>query len=126
MSLARGFFFSGTNSVVSTLWNINDKTTEEMMVDFYSNLNDDQSKSEALHNTKLTYLSSHEGTLASPFYWSSIVLIGNANKMAINNPFDWSIPLLLLISLLLIMVIVCIKKKKILNLKKKILLKEAN
>ncbi len=88
MSLARGFFFSGTNSVISTLWNINDKTTLEIMHSFYTNLKNGMTKSRALHESKLTYLSKHEGTLSTPFYWSSYVLIGDMNTIVLNDGFS--------------------------------------
>lgn len=77
MSLARGFFFSGTNTVVSSLWNLNDKTTEKIMVNFYEKLNSGSSKSEALHQAKLDYINNNSGSEASPFYWSSFILIGD-------------------------------------------------
>lgn len=88
MSLARGFFFSGTNSVISTLWNINDKTTLEIMHSFYTNLKKGMTKSRALHESKLAYLSKHDGTLATPFYWSSYVLIGDMDTVVLNPDFS--------------------------------------
>jgi len=89
MSLARGFFFSGTNSVISSLWNINDKTTQKIMHSFYTNLKDGQTKSRALHEAKLTYLSSREGSMASPFYWSSFVLIGDSGIVPVGSKTNW-------------------------------------
>jgi len=104
MSMARGFFFSGTNTVISTLWNINDKTTQKIVHSFYTNLKNGQSKSKALHEAKLDYIANNEGSMASPFYWSSLILIGDANKITITSNFKWTLPILLLmvISLLLI------------------------
>ncbi len=100
MSLARGFFFSGTNSVVSTLWNINDKTTQEIMYSFYTNLKNGETKSKALHESKLAYLSSNEGSMASPYYWSSFVLIGDSGIVPIGSKMNW-----ILLSILLVLVI---------------------
>lgn len=78
-SLARGFFFSGTKSVISSLWNVNDKASTTIMVDFYKNLKDTQSKSEALNNAKRNYLKNHSLTERSPYYWASFVLIGDSS-----------------------------------------------
>lgn len=111
MSLARGFFFSGTNSVISTLWNINDKTTQELMYSFYTNLKKGQTKSKALHESKLAYLSAHEGSMASPFYWSSFVLIGDANVITIANGFNWTLPIVLLIIVSILIIGVSLRKK---------------
>jgi len=108
MSLARGFFFSGTNSVISTLWNINDKTTQEIMYSFYTNLKDGQTKSKALHESKLAYLSSSEGSMASPFYWSSFVLIGDSGIVSVESKTNW----ILLVALFLVIIAIGIFFKK--------------
>ena len=86
MSLARGFFFSGTNTVLSSLWSVNDGSTEKLMVKFYAYLNQGYTKSAALHQAKLDYLNDNEGSMASPFFWSSFILIGNSNAVPIKNP----------------------------------------
>jgi len=112
MSLARGFFFSGTNSVISTLWNINDKTTQELMHSFYTNIKKGQTKSDALHQSKLAYLSTHQGSMASPFYWSSFVLIGDANVIDIESGFNWIIPIVLLFIVGLIIIVVSFRKRR--------------
>ncbi|AUC14249.1 hypothetical protein BTO06_03390 [Tenacibaculum sp. SZ-18] len=76
-SLSRGFFYSGTKSVISSLWNVNDVSTADIMKNFYKNLNNNQSKSEALNNAKRTYLKEHSLSEKSPYYWASFVLIGD-------------------------------------------------
>ncbi|AUC14248.1 hypothetical protein BTO06_03385 [Tenacibaculum sp. SZ-18] len=76
-SLSRGFFYSGTKSVISSLWNVNDVSTAEIMKNFYINLINHQSKSEALNNAKRTYLKEHSLSEKSPYYWASFVLIGD-------------------------------------------------
>ncbi|PHS06580.1 MAG: hypothetical protein COA88_10265 [Kordia sp.] len=110
MSLARGFFFSGTNSVVSTLWNINDKTTQEIMYSFYTKIKDGQTKSKALHESKLAYLSSHQGSMGSPFYWSSFVLIGDAGIVPMDDKLN--LPILLLLFVIVLMILGVAFKKR--------------
>ncbi len=83
LSLSRSFFNTGAKSVVSTLWAIDDKTSSEIMTAFYSNLNEGQSKSEALHHAKTDYLKSHSLSELSPYYWASFILIGD------NGPIDF-------------------------------------
>jgi CHAT domain-containing protein len=70
--LAYLFERAGAKAVLANLWSIEDKTTQEMMVQFYQNLKKGMSKSEALRQAKLSQIDSH------PFFWSSFVLIGNA------------------------------------------------
>ncbi len=81
LSLARGFFHSGSKSVVSSLWNVNDTSTSDIMTDFYRNLREGQTKSEALNNAKRSYLTTHSLSEQSPYYWSSFVLIGDAEAI---------------------------------------------
>ncbi|GAB5398445.1 MAG: hypothetical protein Aureis2KO_00300 [Aureisphaera sp.] len=76
-SIKRGFFRAGARSVVSTLWDVNEKASMEIMDDFYSNLQSGDSKSVALQNAKISYLKKHANTSeASPYYWSAITLTG--------------------------------------------------
>lgn len=100
MSLARGFFHSGTNSVVSSLWSVNDKANQELMINFYKNIDQGLSKSSALRNAKLQYINSHDGSELSPFYWGSLILIGNNAPI----PFSNHLSSLLWIAILLVIV----------------------
>lgn len=77
-SLTRAFINSGAKSVVSTLWDVNEKSSSEIISQFYNNLNSKQSKSVALRSAKREYLELYKNTSqASPYYWSSIILTGN-------------------------------------------------
>jgi len=103
LSLARGFFYSGTNTVVSSLWNTNDKSTSHLFQQFYKNLDRGQSKSEALRNSKLEYLKDQAGSSqASPYYWASFILIGDSDKLPKS---DSTILTITVISLLLLLLI---------------------
>lgn len=102
MSLARGFFHSGANSVVSSLWNVNDKSTAALLSVFFENLSDGQSKSEALRNAKLSYINSHSLSETSPYYWASFVLIGNAEKVTLDA--DKNSSLIIFISSILLII----------------------
>ena len=77
MSLARGFFNTGANSVLSTLWDVNDTSSAEIIKSFYLELKKGKTKSEALHIAKLNYLNNHELSEQSPYHWASFVLIGD-------------------------------------------------
>ncbi|WP_442267179.1 CHAT domain-containing protein [Tenacibaculum sp. ZS6-P6] len=87
LNLARSFFYSGSKSVVSSLWKVNDAATTELMTNFYSNLKDHQSKSEALNNAKRKYLKTHSLSEKSPYYWASFILIGDTAPTFENNNF---------------------------------------
>ncbi len=85
MSLARGFFTTGANSVLSTLWNVNDKSNSKIMVAFYEQLKKGKTKSEALRQAKLEYLNQHQLSEQSPYYWASFVLLGDSEAVPIDS-----------------------------------------
>lgn len=85
LSLTRGFFHSGSNSVLSSLWNVNDKSTTTIMTEFYKNLKDNQSKNEAISNAKRKYLKTHSLSGKSPYYWASFILIGDTEPVFSNT-----------------------------------------
>ncbi len=100
MSLSRGFFQAGAKSVVSSLWNVNDKATSKLMRTFYEGLKNGDSKAKSLRAAKLEYLEHHKSEKASPYYWASFVLSGDPSPLAeepISNVFFWTLLVLLLV-----------------------------
>ena len=89
MSLSRGFFQTGTRSVISSLWNIDDQATSTIMASFYSYLNQGKSKVTALRQAKLDYISSVSEVKRSPYFWASFVLIGDTNSIAPLKTTSW-------------------------------------
>lgn len=108
LSLARGFFHSGSKSVVSSLWKVNDESTADIMTDFYKNVKEGQTKSEAINNAKRTYLSNHSLSEQSPYYWSSFILMGDARTLDIPSYTYWYF-----IGIGLILLLIFIFRKKI-------------
>lgn len=101
LSLARGFFYSGANAVISSLWSVNDSSTSFLMENFYTNLKKKQSKIDALSNAKRTYLQSHSLSEKSPYYWASFVLIGDTTATFKTNYFHYLLPIILGLSFFL-------------------------
>lgn len=111
LSLSRGFLKSGANSVVASLWNVNDKSNREIMVDFYKNLGEDLPKNHALSQAKLTYLQTHQGVEKSPFYWAPSVLTGNTDSLKTNVQAPWKF-LFLATGVIALFTIIFRKKRK--------------
>ncbi len=85
-NFARGFINSGAKSVITTLWDVNEKSSSEIISQFYTNLASGNRKSASLRQAKLNYLDQHQNTSqASPFYWSAIVLTGNNSPIIITT-----------------------------------------
>mgnify|MGYP001120989995 FL=1 len=110
MSLSRGFFNSGANSVISTLWNVNDTSSTYIMVNFYDELSKGKDKSEALHNAKLKYLKENQLSEKSPYYWASFVLIGDPSVIFTSSKILFLNISILTILLIINLVIVFLKK----------------
>ncbi len=85
MSLARGFFRGGAKSVLTNQWNANEKATNEILINFYKELKKGNTKSKALYNAKKKYLATHQLSEVSPYYWASLILIGDYNTLENTN-----------------------------------------
>jgi len=86
ISLERAFIYAGCPSLVTSLWQVDDEVTANLMVDFYKNLKTGMTKPDALQNTQLVYLNSTKiPEQAHPFYWASFIQTGNA--AALFEPF---------------------------------------
>lgn len=76
--LAQAFFYAGAQSVVASLWKVDDEEAATFMRAFYHNLAEAKSKDEALRAVKLEMM--RNGSTASPRHWASFILIGEAAK----------------------------------------------
>jgi CHAT domain-containing protein len=69
--------YAGTKNIIVSLWKVTDKSTSDLMVDFYKNSLKSKGRlsySGALRNAKLKMIS--ERKYAHPFFWSPFILIG--------------------------------------------------
>ena len=101
MSMARAFHYSGTPSIVMSLWKVPDKETKTIMIDFYRYLQKGKRKSEALRLAKLSFLKKNKNTvLVHPYYWSGFVINGNVDPIEIGkstHPLWWGLIVVMLI-----------------------------
>ncbi|MGI8639751.1 MAG: CHAT domain-containing protein [Pyrinomonadaceae bacterium] len=72
LGLARGFLSAGANSLVLSLWTVNDQATAGLMEKFYGNLQAGQTTSAALKNAQCNFIRQN----IHPYFWSSFILIG--------------------------------------------------
>jgi CHAT domain-containing protein len=77
MSLGRGFILAGTESILKTMWNVNDEVSSKIMTNFYRYLSKGKDKDEALRLSKLEYLKTASSTYANPFYWAGYEIVGD-------------------------------------------------
>ncbi len=74
IGLTRGFIYSGAKNIVVSLWQVADKSTSELMIEFYKNILAGRSYSSSLREAKLKLIK--EGNYSYPLEWSPFVLIG--------------------------------------------------
>lgn len=89
ISLAHAFNYAGSESMVTGLWKIDEKTSAVIMELFYENLAQGMEKDEALRKAKLDYLTKGGGRTLSPQYWSGLVLIGNVEAVEVGGRKWW-------------------------------------
>lgn len=80
MSLSRALTFSGVKSSVVSYWEIPDKESAELMILFYQNLKEGQSKDEALANAKRVFIQNNP-MKNHPFYWAGFVVNGDVSPI---------------------------------------------
>jgi CHAT domain-containing protein/Tfp pilus assembly protein PilF len=75
IGLSRSLLTAGVSSVVVSLWEVPDKPTASLMVEFYRNLQKSPDKAQALRQAMLTQMRS----TPSPRDWAAFILIGSAD-----------------------------------------------
>jgi CHAT domain-containing protein len=90
ISLARGFSYAGAKSIVTSLWNVSDQHTRDLMTSFYTYLKEGLPKHKALRQAKLDYLDEHEGPARSPFFWAGFVPIGDTAPVTTGRDGYWT------------------------------------
>ena len=85
MSLARGFMYAGSPSVIMSLWPVDDGATARLMSDFYSGLASGLTKDAALRRAKLNFLEDAETLKVDPFYWAGFISVGDTAPIRLNK-----------------------------------------
>ncbi|MCP4443305.1 MAG: CHAT domain-containing protein [Aureispira sp.] len=85
MSLARSFMYAGGQSLLMSLWQVNDQSTARIMSHFYENLTQDMPKDKALQQAKLSYLEDVKGLGAHPGFWAAFIQLGNPESIEIDQ-----------------------------------------
>jgi CHAT domain-containing protein/Tfp pilus assembly protein PilF len=75
IGLTRGFLYAGARSLLVSLWPVSDAAAAGLVVDFYSGLLGGRPKAQALREAKLETMGRNP-EYAKPYYWSSLVLVG--------------------------------------------------
>ena len=71
--LQRGFKKAGAQSLLMSLWDVDDHATQKLMVEFYKNLLSGKTKRESLHFAQKTLRQTEN--YKHPYYWAAFILL---------------------------------------------------
>ncbi|MFN8282530.1 MAG: CHAT domain-containing tetratricopeptide repeat protein [Chitinophagales bacterium] len=101
MNFSWSLYYAGAHNILASKWNAADKTTDNIIADFYALLKKGKSKSEAIQLAKINYLNKTDAIGAQPFFWANFILNGDASSVNIAPSFFekyWLIPVFILLS----------------------------
>jgi CHAT domain-containing protein len=98
LSLARGFLFAGSRSVVMSMWEVEDYSGSAVMKTFYHNIKRGQAKSSALRSARLDFLKTADQSRSHPYYWATLVVYGDDSPLYYNRVRLYSALLVLLLA----------------------------
>jgi CHAT domain-containing protein len=81
VSLTRAFLSAGSRSVLATLWEVDDRSTLELMEGFYAQLGMGDSFFEGAHAlAEAQRILSQSKDFGHPYYWAPFVLVGHPGR----------------------------------------------
>ena len=78
--LQRGFKKAGVNSILMSLWDVNDEATQILMTQFYKNHVSGQSKRQSLRSAQRYLREYNAGQYNKPEYWAAFILLDGIDK----------------------------------------------
>ena len=105
MSLSHAFSYAGIPSTVMSLWQVPDGYTKDLMVDFYSSLQEKNTKSNALREAKIKHLKEWQGLPAEhPYFWASFIASGNMAPIYAKSSWPF-IPITVIVLILIVILL---------------------
>jgi len=91
MSLSRAFTYAGCNSLLMSLWSIEDKATAQIVDSFFKHIEKGKAKHIALQQAKLDYLKNKNtpSSKTHPIYWAGLVQSGNLQPIDFGSCHCW-------------------------------------
>jgi CHAT domain-containing protein/tetratricopeptide (TPR) repeat protein len=86
--LRRAFVLAGAQTLVMSLWKVQDEPTKELMVDFYKRMLSGKPRAEALRESQLAMKEKYP----DPYYWGAFICQGNPGPLSNQNQAANSLP----------------------------------
>jgi len=84
LSFGRAFIVAGCPNLVMTMWTVDDRSSQEIMVAFYKSLLSGEGIADALQISKLGYLEHVDQLHAHPYYWAGFIELGQNQVLKIS------------------------------------------
>ncbi len=81
LGLGRAFLAAGANSLVMSLWPVEDTSTNELMKFFYLQLLKGETKVQALRAAQCNILNQNEAISTHPYFWAAFRLVGDVGPL---------------------------------------------
>jgi len=88
LGLGRAFLAAGAQSLVMSLWPVEDQTTGELMECFYRALLQGESKVQALRTAQCAFLARVGSHYTHPYYWAAFRLVGAIHPLRWRTPIE--------------------------------------
>jgi CHAT domain-containing protein len=85
LGLGRAFLAAGADSLVMSLWSIEDNATNELMQLLYQYMLDGESKGQALRAAQCSLLQRVSSAYSHPFFWAAFRLVGDFGLLKYNK-----------------------------------------
>jgi CHAT domain-containing protein len=89
ISLAHAFNYAGSESILTSLWQIDEQSSTQILDYFYTYLEQGLPKDVALRQAKLDYLATAKGRTLHPQYWAGLVLMGDTLPIELSGSNQW-------------------------------------
>lgn len=111
ISLAHAFNYAGSESILTSLWKIDEQSSAKIIENFYKYIKKGWAKDKALQQAKLDYLATAQGRTAHPQYWAGLVLIGDASPIELQSSSNVLYWILGVVALIIVAVLIRRKRK---------------
>lgn len=102
ISLAHAFNYAGSESILTSLWKVDERSSSEIIESFYSHIKSGKPKDKALQLAKLDYIKNTEGRTLAPQYWAGLVLMGDSAPINVSDSNTWVYWILGILALILL------------------------
>jgi len=114
VGISRAFQYAGTPSLLVSLWNVDDRSTSDIMIKFYENLQAGMRQNAALRQAKLDFLHTSPSSQKDPFYWAPFVLLGSQKPIplrSVSRFYSWPAAMAALLVLFVLIGVATLRKR---------------